>query len=305
MGVEEFTEEIVKLLAERLGSRYKVDAAEVLKNNGVVWHGVNALEEGRKVCPYVYVDGYYEGYKNGRLQMEDIAEDIVGDITVNSMERAGEEFDVTLFTEYGKAEPRLRGKLVNTEKNREMLKDMPHREFLDLSLIYYVELCMNYKGLGSVLVKNEYLEKWGRDEGELYRAVMENMKREDDGMVQELMQVIAQIMEVDEVVDEIEGKNVNLYVLTNKRRVNGAVWMMDKHLLRKAFHRIGKDFLILPSSVHEVLLAPVEEEDYEDTLVKIAQMVQVVNDTQVEETEILSYHVYRYYADTEEIAIVA
>lgn len=79
--------------------------------------------------------------------------------------------------------------------------------------------------------------------------------------------------------------------------------MMDKNLLREAFRRIGKDFLILPSSVNEVLLAPVEEENYEDKLAKTAQMVREVNDTQLEETEILSYHVYRYYADREEVAI--
>lgn len=81
--------------------------------------------------------------------------------------------------------------------------------------------------------------------------------------------------------------------------------MMDKRLLREAFRMIGRDFLILPSSVHEVMLAPVEEENYEDRLAKIAQMVREVNNTQLEETEILSYHVYRYYADTEEVAIVA
>lgn len=304
MGIEEFAEDIVKLLAERLGSGRKVKAIVVLKNNGVVWHGINILEEGKKVCPCIYVDRYYEGYKNGCLQMEDIAEDIMEDIIADSREGT-EEFDSTLFEEYGKAEPRLRGKLVNTEKNREMLKGMPHREFLDLSLIYYVEICMNHRGLGSILVKNEYMEMWGRDEEELYRAVMENMERENDGMIQELMQMVAQTMGVEEPVDEIGGEGVNLYVLTNKKRINGAVWMMDKNLLREAFRRIKKDFLILPSSINEVLLAPVEKERYEERLAEIAKMVRIVNDTQVDETEILSYHVYRYYADAEEIAIVA
>lgn len=301
MGIIEFTEEVAELLAEKFGGGCRVKAVEMLKNNGVVWHGVNISEEGRRICPCVYVDGYYDGYENGCLQMEDIVEDIIE----NSRECGDDDFDVTLFEEYGKAEPRLRGKLVNTEKNREMLKGMPHREFLDLSLIYYVEICMNHRGLGSILVKNEYMEMWGRDEEELYRAVMENMERENDGMIQELMQMVAQTMGVEEPVDEIGGEGVNLYVLTNKKRINGAVWMMDKNLLREAFRRIKKDFLILPSSINEVLLAPVEKERYEERLAEIAKMVRIVNDTQVDETEILSYHVYRYYADAEEIAIVA
>lgn len=298
MGIIEFTEEVAELLAEKFGGGCRVKAVEMLKNNGVVWHGVNISEEGRRICPCVYVDGYYDGYENGCLQMEDIVEDIIE----NSRECGDDDFDVTLFEEYGKAEPRLRGKLVNTEKNREMLKDMPHREFLDLSLIYYVEICMNCGGLGNILVKTEYMERWGREEEELYRAVVKNM--DNDGKVRKLMDLVAQIMGVEEPLNEV-GEGVELYVLTNEKRANGAVYMMDKRLLREAFRIIGKDYLILPSSVHEVLLAPVEEENYEDRLAKIAQMVREVNNTQLEETEILSYHVYRYYADTEEVAIVA
>ena len=298
MGIIEFTEEVAELLAEKFGGGCRVKAVEMLKNNGVVWHGVNISEEGRRICPCVYVDGYYDGYENGCLQMEDIVEDIIE----NSRECGDDDFDVTLFEEYGKAEPRLRGKLVNTEKNREMLKDMPHREFLDLSLIYYVEICMNCGGLGNILVKTEYMERWGREEEELYRAVVKNM--DNDGKVRKLMDLVAQIMGVEEPLNEVGG-GIEMYVLTNEKRANGAVYMMDKRLLREAFRIIGKDYLILPSSVHEVLLAPVEEENYEDRLAKIAQMVQEVNNTQLEETEILSYHVYRYYADTEEVAIVA
>lgn len=298
MGIIEFTEKVAELLAERFEDGCRVKAVEMLKNNGVVWHGVNISEEGRRICPCVYIDGYYDGYESGCLQMEDIVEDIIED----SRECEEGDFDVTLFEEYEKAEPRLRGKLVNTEKNREMLKDMPHREFLDLSLIYYVEICMNSKGMGNILVKTEYMERWGREEEELYRAVVKNM--DSDGRVRKLMDLVAQIMGVEEPLNEVGG-GIEMYVLTNEKRANGAVYMMDKRLLREAFRIIGRDFLILPSSVHEVLLAPVEEENYEDRLAKIAQMVQEVNNTQLEETEILSYHVYRYYADTEEVAIVA
>lgn len=300
MSIEEFAEEIVRLLIERLGERKKVKAAKVQKNNGVVWHGVNISEEERKICPCIYVDGYYEGYRKGELEIEEIVEDIIAD----SREHI-EEFDCTLFTEYEKARSLLRGKLVNTERNREMLKGMPHRKFLDLSLIYYVEICLNAKGVGNILVKNEHMEKWGKDEEELYRAVMENMENGGDGMVKKLMELIAQIMEVEGLPDEVDGKGVDLYVLTNKKRANGAVYMMDKHMLREAFHMIGKDFLILPSSIHEVLLVPVKEKKYEEKLVEFADMVRVVNDTQLEETEILSNHVYRYYADTETVVIAA
>ena len=66
---------------------------------------------------------------------------------------------------------------------------------------------------------------------------------------------------------------------------------------------LGKDLMIIPSSVHEVLLIPSEGHETEaDTL---RQMVREVNDTQLALNEILSYHVYRYSHQTGKIAIAA
>lgn len=82
--------------------------------------------------------------------------------------------------------------------------------------------------------------------------------------------------------------------------------MLNKRMLKTAAKLFGKDFMVLPSSIHEVLLVPVTEDiEKKDYVVKFANMVRKVNDTQVEDTEILSYHVYRYYRDTETVVIAA
>lgn len=55
--------------------------------------------------------------------------------------------------------------------------------------------------------------------------------------------------------------------------------------------RWGCDFVILPSSVHEVILTPVQE-DVE--LSELVEMVKEINATEVREEDVLSNHVYLY-----------
>lgn len=82
--------------------------------------------------------------------------------------------------------------------------------------------------------------------------------------------------------------------------------MFNKQMLKSAAQILDGDFLLLPSSVHELILMPMEQEEEEGAQARqFAAMVQEVNDTQVEEDEILSYHVYRYCRETEEIVIAA
>lgn len=39
-----------------------------------------------------------------------------------------------------KAGTKIRGCLINTERNKALLEEIPHRDFLDLSLVYTMEL---------------------------------------------------------------------------------------------------------------------------------------------------------------------
>jgi len=68
--------------------------------------------------------------------------------------------------------------------------------------------------------------------------------------------------------------------------------------MEECCEKLGGSFYILPSSVHEVILVPDNEEISKDNLVR---MVREVNATQVEEQEQLSDFVYYYNAKTKGI----
>ena len=216
------------------------------------------------------------------------------------------DFAVHVFSNYDNAASHVRGRLINTEKNTELLKEVPHREFLDLSLIYVVELeYEEQKRVLSMRINNEHIKFWGVTEEDLYSQVKNNMDEMDESSFCSMEEVFKEMIGSggEEVLEDLSGAYPPMYVLTNKRRLNGAVEILDAKVLRRCADVFGKDFIVIPSSIHECLLVPVSEEindfDY------IAKIVRDINDTQVPKDEILSYHVYKYDKQTETMMIVA
>ena len=87
-----------------------------------------------------------------------------------------------------------------------------------------------------------------------------------------------------------------IYALTNDKMSFGSGMICVDSIFRKVVERIGCDFYILPSSVHELLFVPVnnfdEGESTEEIENYLLSMVWEVNHTQVEPNERLSNHVY-------------
>ena len=213
-------------------------------------------------------------------------------------------FDV--FMDYGSAASHVRGRLINTEKNVDILKEVPHREFLDLSLIYVVERKWDEQNtVSSIRISNNHMKYWGVTEKELYRQVKRNMNEMDESSICSLAEIVTGMTGdiPEEILSSISREYVQMYVLTNKNGVNGAVEMLNDELLRRFSAMCEKDLIVIPSSIHECILIPASEE-MEDWGY-IAQMVREINDTVVAEKEVLSYHVYKYEKQTGTMTIAA
>jgi len=91
-----------------------------------------------------------------------------------------------------------------------------------------------------------------------------------------------------------EDNMVPMFVATNSKKVNGAGVILYDGLLRTFAEKIGGDFFILPSSVHEVIFVPANGDIDARHLI---QMVKEVNATEVAPDEVLSDNVYMYHAD--------
>lgn len=295
---EEFTEKVKGLVESRLGGA-EVYAHNITKNNGVHVTGLAIQKEGCNISPCIYLEGFYDEYENGGKDLETIAGEV---ISLYCKNRAMHHFDAAMFTDYRRARHMLRGRLVNTGRNTGLLKDAPHREFFDLSLVYYLEMPIpGRQGIGSILVQGKHMQLWEVAEQELYSQAMKNMAETDRATILNMEDIFADMQ--GHLPESLPEENLPMYILTNQRKWNGAVQMLNREALEEVAALFGSDYYILPSSIHETILVPTGEQT--GTAWDLAQTVQEVNRTAVPPEEFLSSHVYRYCAESRQVHIAA
>lgn len=300
MSLEQFGNRICEALKEVMGTGYEFAFREVTKNNGIRLHGIIITGKESNISPTVYIDELYEEYKAGRA-FGDIVYDILCVYKKNAKEV---NMDMEFFTQYERAKSRLLYKLIHRESNEEMLSEVPYIKWNDLAIVFYYAFEDERFGKATILIKNSHLAMWGIEVPALYETAKTNMLRmrpEELLPVRQLIQEFVEQkqrhsgsgvqMEMTEGVEMAMERNSAMYVLSNCDRVFGASALLYSSSMKLLAEELNRNLIILPSSVHEVILVPddgmTEKKFYRE-------MVREVNDTQVEPEERLSYNVYRY-----------
>lgn len=105
----------------------------------------------------------------------------------------------------------------------------------------------------------------------------------------------------------ITPDDAQLYVVTNNSNMDGAAVLLDNDYLNDIHKRFG-DYWILPSSIHEILVLPMQAYEksngkaHEEARNSLLNMIKEVNDTQVMFQEVLSYSLMKYTSDGLELA---
>lgn len=216
--------------------------------------------------------------------------------------------DMKYFLEYANVKNNIVYKLIHTERNRELLEDIPYIKFLDLSIVFQCLFSQKESHLETLLIHNVHTKLWGVTVEELYRAAEENTQKILPYELRNMTDVMDEILEAEgteefkqeDCMAEPESNKL-MYVLSNQKIIEGAVSMIYPGLLKDFSDRMGSSFYIIPSSVHEVLLLPAENPEDRENL---KDMVKEINDTQMEAEEILSYSLYWFDKDKSEICIL-
>lgn len=245
--------------------------------------------EGRRVLPTIYINHMYNYY----IECNDLQR-VLQDAAIMMEEKMQEQSQIPMF-DYENARNNIVFQLINTEQNSEMLQNMPHREFQDLSIIYNWVVDIEADRMQCMKVNNEMAEMLDISEEELFTLAEENTRRILPPCVISINEVLRDMgMLVDEMIPE-----VSMWVITNDRRVEGAASLLYEDKLQELAQEIGTDLYILPSSVHEVLAVPANKGESEN----LAQTVFEVNMTQVELEERLSNQVYHYDKDLRKLTL--
>lgn len=258
-----------------------------VKNNGKIRVGLLLQETGSNLFPTIYLEEYYEKFQKGET-----LEQIVSEISqLYQKIKAKNIIDVDSFFNLESWKNKLGIKVIKTEKNRELLEEIPHLDVLDLSLTFYVILDRQCEGIATMQITNEYMRQWNLETEELYEMAMRSAVRLLPAEFCSLPDMIRRITGIE--VEAIRGmqRECQMYVLTNSSKIQGAACMFYPHVLEMIGEILKEDFYILPSSIHEVIILPKSKGIAKEEL---DAMIQDINHTQVDTEEVLSDHAYLY-----------
>lgn len=293
-GYDTFTALLADRLQKKFGGGCRFIPHEGIKTNGGMVHSITVQNSWSNISPSIHMDDFYLDYKAGRTGLDDIAEMF---FQLYDQNKAAGSMDTDMLTDWNQARGSVRCRIINTGMNAGLLAGMPHREILDLSVAYYLDVEMPDGAAGTMHICNKHLELWGADEETLYGEAWKNMR--GDVCIDRLEDIISAYFYMPGP-DDIDMLNSRVHILTNKRKLFGAVCMASRKTMAEAARKIGSDLWILPSSVHEVILLPADEGCSVEGL---AQIVCEVNRSELSEDEILSCHVYHYSRNTKKISI--
>ena len=305
--------EMFKALAERKLSDYlpeEYKAAEVtvktiskVNQKKEVLNIMEADAPSGTVSPNLYLDEMYRKYEECG-DLEKVFRE-AADFYVENAHIKTPEVIRNITPEFVKEN--LVMAMVNTESNHELLKDIPHREINDCSVIYRLVFDLNKRGMTSTIFDNSFAEKMGLSEQELFVMATENTKRMLPTVVKPMSEVIMEMVTVDGMpkevaemmIGELKPEDEKMWIITNDYGLNGAVNMLYEDNLHKLAGELNDDLYILPSSVHEVICVPASTATPED----LAQMVLEINMNQVALEERLSNQVYHYDKDLRKLTM--
>ena len=304
MNYEIFKEVVAEKFKDYLPEQYQgmeIRVASVNKVNRPM-DGLTLVDKSadKNVSPTLYINDMYDHYlhtENLQVVLQDAAK---------SMERAFVDALAVSNLDFEKAKDNIVFQVINTMQNEDMLRDMPHRDYQDLSIIYRWVVAVDDRGVQSVTVRDNLAKQLGMTEADLFKSAVENTRRIFPPVIKSMNDVMREMMMSDGMPAEIADMMLEdipsdrtMWIISNEKGINGAGSMLYEDVLHKLSMQLETDLYLLPSSVHECIAVSVDMGDpYE-----LAEMVNEINMSQVALEERLSNQVYHYDKDARRLTL--
>lgn len=269
--------------------------------------GLTVLPEGNvQVFPTIYINDMYEHYRAcGDLEtvLQGAAQKYAQAAEMAKARHREEDMDAKMehFRE------NVVMCLINTEQNRELLVDVPNRQFHDLSVVYRWVVEETPDAVGSIIVSDKVAEMAGMTEEELFRCASKNTREKNPVRITSMQEIMFNVLSIPPEMRDMFGQEPtpadNMWIIGNERGINGAASMLYEENLHQLAEKLGDDLFILPSSIHEVIAVPAEMA--EKNLTNLLKMVEEVNMGSLKLEERLSNSVYHYDRNARKVTLAA
>lgn len=284
---KEYAEAVIREL-EVLMPEKKFEVKEITKNNSVAKTNISIITPGNPIAPSICIDYMYDRW----LPVADAARFI----QKASSKVTSPKIDLNALAK-GYDSTKILPRIVNRERNRQIEAECPSRVIADLLLYYTLQLDSSDIGISTTKITNEFAEMWETSEEKLYEEAMKNLDSKAD--LQDLAEFAKKVYLrcglPPENMPPYEDMPEQFTIVTTNDRMYGAATVLLPSV-RKALTERHGDFILVPSSVHEMLafskfMSPEAMSD----------MIQTVNTETLLPEEVLSTHPYAYNPKTGEL----
>ena len=293
MEIKKFGTEMAEELRHILGSEHIIEYKEIIKNNGIEHHALLIKKKTENIAPTIYIDDYFKAFEKGTA-MAGLVKEVLK--TFDECE-SKKTFDVSFFQDFSKVCTHLTFKVLNYEKNKKLLSDVPYKRVLDLALVPICMVSNRQLGEGSIVIKNSHIKIWEISFDELWENINEYANQILPIKAENIFDIVKGIDDSFSMLDF----PCEMLVISNKSCTNGASAVFYPGVFEKLGKKYDGDFVILPSSIHETIVfkAPRDKKEIE----VLVRMVREVNSTVLSSKDILSENVYYYERESGKLSL--
>lgn len=286
---QEFAEDIKEKLYERGYDDVRISFNNVEKTNQN-YEAMSVVPEGNNVGVNFNIENAFASYEHTDDYAGVLASATM--VIADGLDRAP-AIDVSALMDYENMKEKLSVEVISADANADLLANVPHDRMEDLAVVYRFVMESSEDGRASILVTNNLMDRMGVSHEQLRADALENSPEIRPAVIQGMNEVMKEMMgpEAYEMFGIPDDTEEMMFIATVPDKNSGAGVLAYQDFMDQAAEKIGGDFFILPSSIHEILLVPDDGQKGADEL---KAMVMDVNATQVSPEERLSDNVYHY-----------
>lgn len=267
--------EVMEAHAEQYG---EVVIQNIVRPN-VTYTGLMIKKEAGIPSPVVDLDWLYELFENGKITLEQCYEQM--DEILSSKP---EGFNASDILDWEKAKDKLFLRVFGKKPEK---PEGYYREIEDLYLVPYVQVTSDDTAVARVV--STLLDKWEVDEDIVFDYAKLNQETLRPGKIVSMAEQLGMTGEIP------------MYIVSTESGINGASAIFYDGICEEIREKLGDDFYIIPSSIHEVITVP---KSMSPNISRLKAMVECVNATEVKEEDRLTNSVYTYDFDLKKIVKV-
>lgn len=289
MKKEVFFEQ-VRSNVERIMKGYQVKLHNVVKANDLELHGLTIVKSiGVAVSPTIYLDEYFVLYIKGNLSIDTIVKEVIllWEKNINSVPMVMENIKDT-----GNIYLRVLNKYLCTDYLKDaIVKDIDNTNFVLTPYIRFEDIENNHDCNSAITkVTKSLLDFLNLSEQEIFDLALKNCNTNWKVNVKCMGAIIEELAEDIKLNSQIPNKPTMTIVSTDKG-TNGATVIFYTDILKQISDKWNMDLIIIPSSIHEVIVFP---SCIDSTTEELKNMICSVNKEQLQKDEILDYIPYIY-----------